>query len=125
LECYRDAAALPAIIEVRLPMNYSTIPGLNKQVSRFVFGTMPINSTDLNKSLSLLDEIYATGCNTFDTAHVYGYGESERTIGRWITARGLRDQVVVISKGAHHNVDRKRVTPFDIAADLHDSLARL
>jgi aryl-alcohol dehydrogenase-like predicted oxidoreductase len=32
---------------------------------------------------------------------------------------------VVIGKGAHHNEDRKRVTPFDITADLYDSLARL
>jgi aryl-alcohol dehydrogenase-like predicted oxidoreductase len=39
--------------------------------------------------------------------------------------RGNRDQVVVLSKGAHHNADRKRVTPFDITSDLHDSLARL
>jgi aryl-alcohol dehydrogenase-like predicted oxidoreductase len=32
---------------------------------------------------------------------------------------------VVIGKGAHHNEDRKRVTPFDITADIYDSLARL
>jgi aryl-alcohol dehydrogenase-like predicted oxidoreductase len=40
-------------------------------------------------------------------------------------ARGNREQVVIITKGCHHNADRKRVTPFDLAADLHDSLARL
>jgi aryl-alcohol dehydrogenase-like predicted oxidoreductase len=33
--------------------------------------------------------------------------------------------VVIIGKGAHHNQDRQRVTPFDITADLHDSLARM
>jgi aryl-alcohol dehydrogenase-like predicted oxidoreductase len=32
---------------------------------------------------------------------------------------------VVVGKGAHHNRDRARVTPFDITADLFDSLARL
>jgi aryl-alcohol dehydrogenase-like predicted oxidoreductase len=32
---------------------------------------------------------------------------------------------VIITKGAHHNQDRRRVTPFDITSDLHDSLARL
>jgi aryl-alcohol dehydrogenase-like predicted oxidoreductase len=32
---------------------------------------------------------------------------------------------VVISKGCHHNADRKRVTPFDLSSDLFDSLARL
>jgi aryl-alcohol dehydrogenase-like predicted oxidoreductase len=40
-------------------------------------------------------------------------------------SRGNRDQVVIISKGCHHNRDRRRVTPFDLASDLHDSLARL
>lgn len=39
--------------------------------------------------------------------------------------RGLREEVVIIGKGAHHNEDRKRVTPFDITGDLYDSLARL
>ena len=33
--------------------------------------------------------------------------------------------MVIISKGAHHNQDRKRLTPFDITSDLYDSLARL
>jgi aryl-alcohol dehydrogenase-like predicted oxidoreductase len=33
--------------------------------------------------------------------------------------------VVIVSKGCHHNQDRRRVTPFDLASDLHDSLARL
>jgi aryl-alcohol dehydrogenase-like predicted oxidoreductase len=36
----------------------------------------------------------------------------------------VRDKVVIIGKGAHHNEDRQRVTPFDITADLYDSLAR-
>ena len=31
---------------------------------------------------------------------------------------------MILGKGAHHNQDRKRVTPYDITADLFDSLAR-
>ena len=69
--------------------------------------------------------MFAQGCTTFDTAHGYGEGACERAFGRWLEKRGLRDQVVILGKGAHHNQDRKRVTPFDIEADLHDSLARL
>jgi aryl-alcohol dehydrogenase-like predicted oxidoreductase len=64
------------------------------------------------------------GCTTFDTAHDYGRGDCERTFGRWINERGVRNRVVVIGKGAHHNQDRQRVTPFDITADIYDSLAR-
>jgi len=40
-------------------------------------------------------------------------------------ARGSRDKIVLITKGAAHSEDRRRMTPFDIASDLHDSLARL
>jgi aryl-alcohol dehydrogenase-like predicted oxidoreductase len=106
-------------------MQYGQVPGIDKPISRLVQGTVPVNSDDLDKGFALLDEVYALGCNAFDTAHVYGNGDSERTLGRWIRERGRREQVVIITKGAHPNADRQRVTPFDITSDLHDSLARL
>jgi aryl-alcohol dehydrogenase-like predicted oxidoreductase len=45
--------------------------------------------------------------------------------GRWVASRGIRDKIVLLDKGAHHNADRRRVTHYDIEADIHDSLARL
>ncbi len=83
-----------------------------------------IRANARKKTMALLDEVFELGCTTFDTAHDYGKGACERTVGRWINARGVREKVVIIGKGAHHNVDRSRVTPFDITADLYDSLAR-
>jgi aryl-alcohol dehydrogenase-like predicted oxidoreductase len=83
-----------------------------------------ISSRELDWSFALLDEVFELGCTTFDTAHDYSQGDCERTVGRWINERGLRDRVVIIGKGAHHNQDRRRVTPFDITSDLYDSLAR-
>jgi len=80
---------------------------------------------DEAKSFALLDQVYELGGNTIDTAHVYSNGNSERIIGRWMQARGLRDKIVIVTKGAAHSEDRRRMTPFDIASDLHDSLARL
>jgi aryl-alcohol dehydrogenase-like predicted oxidoreductase len=106
-------------------MQYSTVPGVTKPVARLVQGSIMIGSSRLEESFALLDAIFAMGGTTFDTAHGYGGGDVERTFGRWVSERGLRDQVVIIGKGAHHNQDRQRVTPFDITADLHDSLARL
>lgn len=106
-------------------MQYGHVQGIDKPVSRLVQGTMMVSSKELDQSFALLDAVYALGANTFDTAHVYGGGDNERTVGRWVNERGLRDKVVIIGKGAHHNQDRRRVTPFDITADLHDSLARL
>lgn len=83
-----------------------------------------LRSSRLEESFALLDGVYEQGGTTFDTAHVYHNGDCERVLGRWIRERGLRDKVVVIAKGAHHSQDRQRVTPFDITADIHDSLAR-
>ena len=77
------------------------------------------------QSFALLDHVYGLGCNTLDTAHVYCGGEGERIIGRWVQARGLRQQIVIITKGAAHSQDRRRMTSFDITSDLHDSLVRL
>ncbi len=105
-------------------MSYGNIPGLNKPVSRIIHGTIMANSKEPEASYALLDAVLEQGINTFDTAHVYGSGDNERTVGAWIRARGIRDQVVIVAKGAHHNADRRRVTPFDITADIHDTLAR-
>jgi aryl-alcohol dehydrogenase-like predicted oxidoreductase len=106
-------------------MQYGKLPGIDKPISRLVQGTVMIGSTQRDYSFALLDSIYALGCNTFDSAHVYGNGDVERTFGAWVQARGLRDQIVILTKGAHPNADRKRVFPFDISSDLLDSLARL
>lgn len=106
-------------------MQYGQIPGVTKPVARLIQGTVMIGSDKFDYSFALLDDILALGGNTFDAAHVYGNGDNERTLGCWIEERGVREQIVLITKGAHHNRDRHRVTPFDITADLHDSLARL
>jgi aryl-alcohol dehydrogenase-like predicted oxidoreductase len=107
-------------------MRYGEISGVNKPVARVVQGSTMIGSDlDETHSFALLDQVYELGCNTIDTAHVYSGGESERIIGRWMQARGVRDKLVLITKGAAHSEDRRRMTPFDIASDLYDSLARL
>jgi aryl-alcohol dehydrogenase-like predicted oxidoreductase len=108
-----------------MPMQYGAIPGIAKPVSRLVLGTMIISAQEPERSFALLDAVLEMGGKALDTAHVYAGGNSERCIGQWMHARGNREQMVIISKGCHHNADRKRVTPFDLAADLHDSLARL
>jgi aryl-alcohol dehydrogenase-like predicted oxidoreductase len=105
-------------------MQYGKLPGVDKPISRVVHGTIMANSKDEKKSFELLDAVFELGITTFDTAHVYGSGDNERTVGKWIRENRLRDKVVIVGKGAHHNADRKRVTPFDITADIHDSLAR-
>ena len=100
-------------------MEYISIPGVDKPFSRLVMG----NVRTLSQTPELLDLAVERGITVVDTARVYG--ENERIIGEWMERKGLREKVVVISKGCHPNADRNRVTTFDLSSDLFDSLARL
>lgn len=102
-------------------MEYGQIPGVTKPVSRLVQGTIPLDASDIERSFAFLDGVLAAGGNTFDTARHYGGGREE-LFGEWVRSRGVRDQLAVIGKGAHHTAERKRVTPEDITADLDASL---
>lgn len=107
-------------------MQYTTIPGITKPISRLGQGCMMLKDGDgLAASFAMLDAVFGQGVTCYDHSHVYGGGACERAFGKWLTARGNRDRVVILDKGCHHNGDRKRVTPFDIAHDIADSLARL
>lgn len=112
-------------------MKYSTIDGLNKKISKLVFGTAtPIlfaavapgaTAEDKQKAYDLLDDVFRSGVNTFDCASHYG----EEIMGEWMELRGNREECVIITKCAHPNKWRDRVTTFDILSDIHDSLAKL
>lgn len=117
-------------------MKYGHVPQVDKPISRIVFGTAmdtmfaafrsvygeaPDFGKRLDAAFRLLDDMFAEGVNCFDCADHYG----EEPLGEWMEARGLRDKVVILAKGAHHNRWRRRVTDFDILHDLHNSLAKL
>ena len=106
-------------------MKYGTLSSVDKPVARVVQGTTVLDPADPAASFALLDAIFELGGTTFDTAQSYLQGDAERLLGRWMAERRNQDQVLVITKGCHHTPDRQRVTPFDLTADLHDSLARL
>jgi len=106
-------------------MHYGNVRGVDKPVSRLVLGTMIINTKQLDRSFELMDAVTKLDCTTFDTAHGYAGGESEKAIGLWLRERGNRDKMVILTKGAHPSGGRKRVTPADITSDLNDSLGRL
>lgn len=103
-------------------MKYGNVPGINKPVSRIVQGSTILDKKDEAVGFGQLDAAFEAGINTIDTARIYG---TDGFIGKWIASRGVRDKVVILGKGAHHNEFRKKVTPFDIGADLHDTLAAM
>ena len=96
---------------------------LNRDVSGVIMGTMPLFSGDLAEHFEHLDMATELGVNILDTA--IGYGGAELSIGKWMTARGNRQQNVIITKGCHPGPNGKRVTPKDLADDLYRSLDRL
>ena len=89
-------------LEKEHPMEYGSIPGIDKSVSRIVQGTVMLDEADPTASFALLDAAVEAGCTAFDTARHYGRG-SEAVFGRWIRERGLRDRIMVLGKGAHHS----------------------
>ena len=107
-----------------MAMTYGTVKGVSRPVSRLVQGTVPLSEEDIDGSFALLDAVFAAGGRAFDTAHNYGGGACERVLGRWYNDRGLRDEIVVLAKGAHPYDGRQRVTPEDITADLFESFER-
>jgi len=105
-------------------MKNHTFPGNPTPASRIVMGTMIINLNNYEQSKALMDDALRLGINAFDSAFVYGGGNSERAIGQWMEERGNRGEVYLITKGAHPD-GRSKVNAKDITADLTESLSRL
>lgn len=100
-------------------MRYGKVHGVAKPISRLVMGVD--NQPNLVHASVMFDDFVERGGNTFDTAYMYGMGRLEALLGQWLTDRGVRDEVVVIGKGAHtpHN------NPESIGRQLAESLDRL
>src|SRR5438105_9998602 len=79
----------------------------------------------------LLDSWVQRGGNGIDTARVYSDwipGEkhrSERIVGDWLKATGVREQIVLATKAGHPLFDnswRVRLSPSELRQDLEGSL---
>src|SRR2546429_3634061 len=78
-----------------------------------------------DKAFALMDAAWEAGIYWFDTADAYGGGRSERAIGRWMAARGVRPRLTTktfnpMEAGADHGLKPDRV-----ARQLRSSLDRL
>jgi aryl-alcohol dehydrogenase-like predicted oxidoreductase len=69
----------------------------------------------------MFDDFFERGGTCFDTAYIYLGGLSERLLGHWLASRGVREQVVVLDKGAH----TPYCNPEQLTRQLHESLERL
>ncbi len=107
-------------------MKYARIDGIDKPISRLLQGSIMLSQDDRDGNFRLLDACFEKGFNAYDTAHSYGAGFTDSELGAWIASRGIRDEVVILAKGAHpENGIPDRVRPEFILSDLAESLERL
>jgi len=99
-------------------MKFGKIPGIDKPVSRIVLGTMSHVVGSPAAACAMLDAFVEMGGNCLDGAWIYG---TEALVGRWLASRGVRDQLVLIGKGAHP----PDVSPKGLTDQLMQSLERL
>lgn len=122
-------------------MLHATLPGLDFPISRIGFGGAALSggsggygfgSIDKSQALSLVHEAFESGINLFDTAPVYGYGQSEELIGMALQEPGLKEnrgRICVVDKGGVSWNQSKRIyhsnDPKILQQMLEESLRRL
>lgn len=89
----------PLTVSQSTRMKYGRIEGVDKPISRLVMGVD--NQTTWPHASVMFDDFFERGGNCFDSAYIYGSGACERVLGQWIKNRGLREQIVLLDKGAH------------------------
>lgn len=103
-------------------------------IAPLVFGGNVFGWTvDETASFALLDAFVEAGFDAIDTADAYSRwvpghsgGESETIIGRWLKARGRRDDVKILTKvGSDMGQGHHDLSPGWIETAVEDSLRRL
>ena len=64
----------------------------------------------------MLDAFYARGGNLIDTG--YHYGPADRYLGHWLERSGVREEIVVLGKGAHSPLTYPDVIPRQLTKSL-------
>jgi aryl-alcohol dehydrogenase-like predicted oxidoreductase len=112
-------------------MEYGYLGNSDLRVSRLGFGCCPMGkygwgTVDERALEKAVHTAVDKGVNLFDTADVYGLGESERALGRYL--KGRRKNVVVATKGGvriENGVTYFDNSPVWIEKALEGSLRRL
>ena len=114
-------------------MEYVTLKGLNRDVSRIGLGTWSIGGlmwggTDEQEALETIRAALEHGINLIDTAPVYGLGRAEELVGRALAQYGKRQEVIIATKvGLEWRGDQvfRNSSKARIMKEINDSLRRL
>ena len=86
-------------------MEYRKLGTLDTEISQIGFGAASLSgdgggygfgTISDNDAIELVHAAHDAGINLFDTAPIYGFGESERRLG--LALRDRRDEVFLVSK---------------------------
>jgi aryl-alcohol dehydrogenase-like predicted oxidoreductase len=114
-------------------MEYTQIPGAGFQVSRIALGTWAIGGwmwggTDEAESIRTIHAALDQGINLVDTAPVYGFGASEKIVGKALAQKNCRDKVFLSTKTGLDWKDGKvfrNCSPDFLKRNFADSLKNL
>ena len=113
-------------------MKYKNIPHTDLYPSVICLGTVSFGtSLDTSTAFHKLDTFFEHGGNFIDTAHIYGawdsdsLGRSEKILGQWVKERGVKENIIIATKGAHPLLSAMRIPRLsrqNILTDLDESL---
>ncbi len=114
-------------------METTNINKTEKNVSRIGLGTWSIGGwmwggTDEKRSIETIHKALDNGISLIDTAPVYGFGTSEKIVGKALKSSGRRDDITLVTKVG---LDWQDEQPFRnssrerLQKELDDSLRRL
>lgn len=115
-------------------MLYKTIDKTDLEVSAICLGGGSLCVVGEELSCNILDTYVGLGGIFIDTANIYGKwlpcgkNISEITIGKWMKKRGLRNKIIIGTKGGHPDLSDMsvgRLYKKDILSDLDESLMSL
>jgi aryl-alcohol dehydrogenase-like predicted oxidoreductase len=115
-------------------MQYVNLGRCGLKVSRLALGCMSFGvearawRTDENAGRATMLRAWELGINFFDTADIYGMGESEIALGRMVAELGKRDEVVIATKlfyPARPGPNGRGLSRKAVFASIDDSLRRL
>lgn len=107
-------------------VTYRTLGRSGLAVSPLALGTMTFGAgrwgADEPTSRAIFDAYVAAGGNFVDTADVYSGGQSEEMLGRFIAARGNRDQIVIATKSGFPRTEGTPLAGGNSARNIRDGI---
>lgn len=114
-------------------MIYKKVAKINEEISAIGIGCWNMggdwDSSEESKSIDVIHAAMDMGVNLFDVAPVYGWGNSEKVLGKALKQDGLRNKVLIASKAGltwdkpHHTANN--LSKESLLKEIDDSLMRL